>query len=110
MLTSEVDLGCAGSRYAIMMAEAGAHQISEDKLIEALGLAQQGIAKLCEAQEELRRAAGKPKLVWAAPARDEARLAPIREFFAQRLRAQLRHADKAQREAGPDAGKDQGLK
>src|SRR5947207_2541960 len=109
MLTSELDLVVAGTRDSIMMVEAGAQQISEDKLIEALGLAQQGIAKLCEAQEELRRAAGKPKLEWAPPARDEARLAPIREFFAQRLRAKLRNADKAEREAGLDAVKDEAL-
>src|SRR5256885_2880662 len=110
MLSSELDLVVAGTRDSIMMVEAGAQQISEDKLIEALGLAQQGIAKLCEAQEELRRAAGKPKLVWAPPARDEARLAPIREFSAQRLRAKLRNADKAEREAGLDAVKDEALK
>jgi polyribonucleotide nucleotidyltransferase len=110
MLTSELDLVVAGTKDSIMMVEAGAQQISEDKLIEALGLAQQGIAKLCEAQEELRRAAGKPKLVWTPPARDEARLAPIREFFAQRLRAKLRNADKAEREAGLDAVKDEALK
>ncbi|HEY8756960.1 MAG TPA: polyribonucleotide nucleotidyltransferase [Candidatus Limnocylindria bacterium] len=110
MLESELDLVVAGTKDSIMTVEAGAQQISEDKLIEALGLAQQGIAKLCEAQEDLRRAAGKPKLVWAPPARDEARLAPIREFFAQRLRAKLRNADKAEREAGLDAVKDEALK
>src|SRR5256886_4787723 len=109
MLDSELDLVVAGTKDSIMMVEAGANQINEDTLIEALGLAQQGIAKLCDAQEELRRAAGKPKLEWAAPARDEARLAPIREFFAQRLRAKLRNADKAEREAGLDAVKDEAL-
>src|SRR5713226_5976002 len=110
MLESELDLVVAGTKDSIMMVEAGANQINEDKLIEALGLAQQGIAKLCDAQEELRRAAGKPKLEWTAPARDEARLAPIREFFAQRLRAKLRNPDKAQREAGLDAVKDDATK
>ena len=109
MLESELDLVVAGTKDSIMMVEAGANQIDEDKLIEALGLAQQGIAKLCDAQEELRRAAGKPKLEWAPPPRDEARLAPIREFFAQRLRAKLRNADKAEREAGLDAVKDEAL-
>src|SRR5438105_721529 len=109
MLDSELDLVVAGTKDSIMMVEAGADQINEDKLIEALGLAQQGIAKLCDAQEELRRAAGKPKLEWAPPARDEARLTPIREFFAQRLRAKLRNADKAEREAGLDAVKDEAL-
>jgi polyribonucleotide nucleotidyltransferase len=110
MADSELDLIVAGTKDSIMMVEAGAKQISEDKLVEALGLAQQGIAKLCDAQEELRRAAGKPKLEWAPPPRDEARLAPIHDFFAQRLRAKLRNADKAQREAGLDAVKDEALK
>src|SRR2546423_4866807 len=109
MLDSELDLVVAGTKDSIMMVEAGADQINEDKLIEALGLAQQGIAKLCDAQEELRRAAGKPKLEWVPPARDAARLAPIREFFAQRLRAKLRNPDKAEREAGLDAVKDEAL-
>src|SRR5438128_5648793 len=41
---SELDLTVAGTRDSIMMIEAGANEINEDKLIEALGLAQQGIA------------------------------------------------------------------
>src|SRR5207237_8690284 len=79
------------------------------KRIARLCLAQQDIARLCDAQEEHRRAAGQPKFQWAPPARDEARLTPIREFFAQRLRAKLRNADKAEREAGLDAVKDEAL-
>src|SRR5436190_2250507 len=110
MLESELDLVVAGTKDSIMMVGAGANQIDEDKPIEALGLAQQGIARLCDAQEELRHAAGKPRLGWTPPVRDEARLAPIREFFAQRLRAKLRNADKAEREAGLDAVKDEALK
>ena len=110
MLESELDLVVAGTKDSIMMVEAGANQISEDKLIEALGLAQQGIAKLCEAQEELRRAAGKPKMAWTPPVRDEAKLGPVRSFFEQRVRAKLRNADKAQREAGLDDLKDEAKK
>jgi polyribonucleotide nucleotidyltransferase len=109
METSDLDLVVAGTKDSVMMVEAGADQIGEDRLLEALALAQQGIAQICEAQEELRRAAGKPKLQWTPPVRDEARLAPIREFFAQRLRAKLRNPDKAQREAGLDAVKDEAL-
>src|SRR5437879_12357068 len=93
MLESELDLVVAGTKDSIMMVEAGANEIPEDKLVEPLGLAQQGIAKLRDAQEEPRHAAGKPKLVLTPAVRDEARLAPIREFFAQRLRAKLRNPD-----------------
>jgi len=110
LLESELNLVVAGTKDSIMMVEAGANQITEDKLVEALALAQQGIAKLCEAQEELRRAAGKPKLAWTPPVRDEAKLGPVRSFFEQRVRAKLRNADKAQREAGLDDLKDEAKK
>src|SRR5690349_19706897 len=37
MLTSELDLVVAGTKDSIMMVEAGANEIPEDKLVEALG-------------------------------------------------------------------------
>ncbi|HEX9269280.1 MAG TPA: polyribonucleotide nucleotidyltransferase [Candidatus Limnocylindria bacterium] len=106
---SQLDLVVAGTRDSIMMVEAGANQIPEDLLLRALALAQDGIAKLCDAQEELRRAAGKPKLVWNPAPRDEQKLAPVHEFFAQRLRAKLRNPDKLQREAGLDELRDEAM-
>jgi polyribonucleotide nucleotidyltransferase len=83
-----------------MMIEAGANQVSEDMLVEALALAQEGIKAICDAQEELRRQAGKPKLVFAAILPDTNKLAPVLAFLKERLRAKLRNPDKAQREAG----------
>ena len=43
------------------MVEAGADQVPEATLLEALDLAQREIVKICEAQEELAAKAGKPK-------------------------------------------------
>ena len=43
------------------MVEAGANEVPEEKILEALELAHGEIVKLCEAQEDLRRQAGKPK-------------------------------------------------
>ncbi len=99
---SELDLVVAGTKDSIMMVEAGAQEISEDRLVEALALAQEGIVKICQAQEELQRAAGKPKLDIAAPVHDAAAHAPVRTFFEERIRAALRDPDKAKREAGLD--------
>jgi len=110
MEESELDLIVAGTKDSVMMVEAGAREVTEDRLVEALALAQQGIAAICQAQEELRAAAGKPKLVWAPPARDAARLDPVRRFLAERLRAKLRDPDKAQREAGLDELKAEAVK
>ena len=61
-----LDLIVVGTKLGLTMVEAGADQVPETTLLEALDLAQQEITKLCEAQEELRARAGKPK--WLDPA------------------------------------------
>src|SRR6267378_3065183 len=99
---SELDLVVAGTRDSIMMIEAGARQVTEDFLVEALALAQEGIKELCDAQEELRRAVGKPKLAVASVPVDTAKLGPVTAFLKERIRAKLRNPDKAQRESGLD--------
>jgi polyribonucleotide nucleotidyltransferase len=58
---SEMDLIVVGTKEALTMVEAGANEVPEDKILEAFELAHGEIAKLCDAQEELRRQAGKAK-------------------------------------------------
>jgi polyribonucleotide nucleotidyltransferase len=99
---SDLDLVVAGTRDSIMMIEAGARQVTEDFLVEALALAQEGIRELCDAQEELRRAVGKPKLPIAPPVDNSEKLAPVVAYLKERVRAKLRNPDKAQRETGLD--------
>jgi polyribonucleotide nucleotidyltransferase len=67
--SSELDLIVVGTKDGLTMVEAGANQVPEEKLLEALEIAQREIVKLCEAQEELRAKAGKPK--WLDPATTE---------------------------------------
>src|SRR2546426_7334329 len=62
--TSNLDLVVAGTRDAIMMVEAGANQVSEDLMVEALKHAQTGIQTIIEAQDQLVRAVGRPKIQW----------------------------------------------
>jgi polyribonucleotide nucleotidyltransferase len=58
---SELDLIVVGTKEALTMVEAGANQVPEETLLDALELAHEEIRRLCDAQEELRRQAGKPK-------------------------------------------------
>src|SRR2546423_26244 len=102
MEESTLDLIVAGTRDSIMMMEAGANEVTEDFLIQALALAQEGIKKLCDAQMDLQRASGKPKMEFITVVPDPARLGAVTSFLSQRLRAKLRNPDKAQREAGLD--------
>ena len=57
----ELDLIVVGTKDGLTMVEAGANEIPEERILEALELAHGEIVKLCEAQEDLRRQAGKPK-------------------------------------------------
>jgi polyribonucleotide nucleotidyltransferase len=66
---SDLDLIVVGTKDGLTMVEAGADEIPEDLLLEALELAHTEIVKLCEAQEDLARQSGKPK--WLDPALTE---------------------------------------
>jgi polyribonucleotide nucleotidyltransferase len=63
---SDLDLIVVGTKDGLTMVEAGANQVHEDKLLEALEIAQREIVKLCDAQLELRSKLGKTK--WLDPA------------------------------------------
>jgi polyribonucleotide nucleotidyltransferase len=63
---AKLDLIVVGTRDALTMVEAGADNVTEDKLLEALELAHNEIRKICDAQDELRREAGKPKWLEAS--------------------------------------------
>jgi polyribonucleotide nucleotidyltransferase len=58
---STLDLIVVGTKEGLTMIEAGANEVPEDTLLEAFELAHQEIRKLCEAQDDLRRQAGKAK-------------------------------------------------
>ena len=62
---STLDLIVVGTSEGLTMVEAGAEEIPEELLLEALELAHGEIKKLCQAQEDLRQQAGKAK--WLDP-------------------------------------------
>ena len=74
------------------MIEAGADEIPEDEILEAFELAHAEIVKICDAQEDLRRQAGKPKYL------DPELTAELEEQHAGRIRERI-EAD-GLREAG----------
>ncbi len=58
---ASLDLIVVGTKDGLTMVEAGGDEIPEDTILEALEIAHREIVKLCEAQEDLRRQAGKAK-------------------------------------------------
>src|SRR6201996_3946602 len=64
---TDLDLIVAGTEDAILMVEAGANEIPEAEILDALDIAHEEIRKLCAAQRELAAQAGKEKLVVEVP-------------------------------------------
>ena len=93
---SDLDLIVVGTKDGLTMVEAGADQVPEERLLEALDLAQREIVKLCQAQEDLRAKAGKPK--WLDPAVT----AELAEKHGAAVAARI--AEKGLREAGAIVG------
>jgi polyribonucleotide nucleotidyltransferase len=71
---SDLDLIVAGTEEAILMVEAGANEIPEAEILDALDIAHAEIKKLCALQRELAEKVGKQKKVFEAIAVDEALL------------------------------------
>ena len=61
MAESSLDLRIAGSKDAIIMVEAGAEEVTEELMIEALAFGHEAIQSIISVQEEMREALGKPK-------------------------------------------------
>ncbi|MGH2601354.1 MAG: polyribonucleotide nucleotidyltransferase, partial [Dehalococcoidia bacterium] len=58
---SDLDLVVASTRDAVVMVEAGAKQMSEEIVLEALGIAHSANQAVIQLQDELRAAVGRPK-------------------------------------------------
>jgi len=73
---SILDLRMAGTEDAILMVEAGAHEVPEDMLLEALKLGHQEMHAVIQVQKQIAAEVGKPKRTFlAALPSEEARLA-----------------------------------
>ncbi|MCF0115182.1 MAG: polyribonucleotide nucleotidyltransferase, partial [Erysipelotrichaceae bacterium] len=62
MEQSDISLTVAGTKDAINMVEAGAKEVSEEDMLEALMFGHDNIKKLCAIQEEIMTACGKEKM------------------------------------------------
>jgi polyribonucleotide nucleotidyltransferase len=82
---SDLDLIVAGTDDAILMVEAGANEIPEAEILDALDIAHGEIRKLCALQRELAEKAGREKLPVQAPQIDEDLLAQIKASHGRAL-------------------------
>ena len=95
---SQLDLVVAGTADAVLMVEAGASELPEDLVLEAIMTGHRAMQPLIEAQEELRRLAGKPKQETAPPPVDEALKKKLQKRLGKELEAAIYNPDKGGRE------------
>ncbi|MBA2501639.1 MAG: polyribonucleotide nucleotidyltransferase [Pyrinomonadaceae bacterium] len=86
---SRLNLIVAGTEEAIVMVEAGAQEVSEEIMVEALMLAHKEINRLCRWQRELYKALDIKKREVVAPQLNEEMMGEIERNYTERLRAAL---------------------
>ena len=98
---SMLDLVVAATEDSVMMVEAGAREVSEDTLVEAIALAHEECRALVRIQRALAQLAGKPRWEFDASAHQDPVLeAQVREAARGRVRDVVRIPEKAQRAQG----------
>ncbi len=96
--SSDLDLVVAGSEDAILMVEAGANEISEAEILDALDIAHSAIKKICALQRELAEKVGKEKTPLEAPRVDEELLAAVKASHGSALDEATQVEDKLERQ------------
>jgi polyribonucleotide nucleotidyltransferase len=95
---SDLDLIVAGTEEAILMVEAGANEIPEAEILDALDIAHAEIKKICAAQRDLAAKVGKEKKVFEAIQVDPAILDAIRASHGKALEDATQVEDKLDRQ------------
>ncbi len=96
--SSDLDLIVAGTEEAILMVEAGANEIPEAEILDALDIAHAEIKKLCALQRDLAAKVGKVKKAFATIAVEESLLEQIRGSHGGALDAATQVEDKLERQ------------
>jgi len=104
---TDLDLIVAGTEEAILMVEAGANEIPEAEILDALDIAHGEIKKLCLLQRELAEKAGKEKLAVEVPQVHPDLYEQIKTTHGAALDAATQVEDKLQRQEACKAVEEQ---
>jgi polyribonucleotide nucleotidyltransferase len=94
---SSLELVIAATEDAVLMVEAGASEISEEVLLEAIAFGHAECKKLARAQRDLVQRAGKPRWTLEASARDGELKARVQSLAASKLATALATHEKQSR-------------
>lgn len=94
---SDLQLTVAGTKDAVMMVEAGANELSEEKMLEAILYAHEEIKKICDFIENIKAEVGKEKLEVKLFKVDEQIETEIVEFASEKLKDAIQTVEKQER-------------
>ena len=100
---SDIDLAVAGTEEAIMMVEAGAGQVPEEEMLDAIMFGFDAIKELCRFQKEIIAKIGKPKREIALYAPDPAIKTDIESRIGEKMKKAISIFDKLERQDAIDA-------
>ncbi|AZO95534.1 polyribonucleotide nucleotidyltransferase [Halocella sp. SP3-1] len=106
---SDLDLTVAGTEEAVMMVEAGANEVSEGTMLEAIELAHEEIKRLVALQNKMAAEAGKTKMEVEVPELDTELDKEVRDFVADDLNEAMRTFEKLSRNEKVDEIKDKAV-
>ena len=104
---SDINLAVAGTKDAINMVEAGAAEVPEEEMLDALMFGHEAIKKLCAWQEEIIKEVGKPKREIELYKVDEAIENDVTSRAKDRLVKAISIFDKLERQDAIDAIEDE---
>ncbi|NLY90759.1 MAG: polyribonucleotide nucleotidyltransferase [Firmicutes bacterium] len=104
---SDLDIIVAGTKDAIMMVEAGAKEVPEEVILEAILFGHEEIKKLVAFQEEIKAEIGKPPIQVEPYEPDPEVVAAVKAYSADKLKEALRTGEKLEREARVDQLKEE---
>lgn len=105
MEQSDLNLAVAGTADAISMVEAGANELPEDVILEAILFGHEEIKRIVAFINDMVAVAGKPKREIALFSVPEEMEQAVREYISDKLNEAVRNADKHSRDAAVDAVK-----
>ncbi|HBK67530.1 MAG TPA: polyribonucleotide nucleotidyltransferase [Firmicutes bacterium] len=96
---SDMDLIIAGTKDAIMMVEAGAKEVTEEEILEAILFGHEEIKKIVAFQEEIKREIGKEPLAVELSESDPEIVESVKEFAFEKVASVLKTSEKLERQA-----------
>ncbi len=100
---SDIDLAVAGTEEAIMMVEAGAAEVPEEEMLDAVMFGFEAIKELCRFQKSIIAEIGKPKREISLYAPDPVIVKDIEDRIGERLVKAISIFDKLERQDAVDA-------